>query len=660
MDLYPLWNSLRVAGISCILVFFLGLFCAQEVSKLPAVWKGILDGFLTLPLVLPPTVAGYFLLRILGPNRILGAWMLSRFHIRLTMVWYSAVFASAVVSFPLLYRTARGAFESFDPSLRDAARSLGLGDLYIFWRIQLPCCKQGILAGAVLAFARALGEYGTTSMVAGYTPGRTATISTTVYQFWRTGNDALAMRWALLNAAVSFAVLTAINLLERRQGDKRRPPAEQEAGAEDIGNIGNIKTGKENSLSDKPSNFPVERQRDAVFPTLTVDIEKRLGNFQLRTAFQTDLRPGGVHALLGASGSGKSLTLRCIAGVERPDRGRIVLDGRTLFDSEAGINVPPRDRRVGLLFQHYALFPNMTVEGNLLAAIRGRNRAERGNQAKRENRAEHGGRTAYAWARRLADRRKQKAANQAEVRDILRRFRLEGLERRLPSQLSGGQQQRTALARALLSRPALLLMDEPLSALDSFLRNRTELELAETLDAYPGGAVLVTHSRDEVCHLCRTVTVLDRGDGTGAMPVKRLFTSPETLAACLLSGCENYSRAERLDGRRLRALDWGVELVCGVDVPPDVRFVAVRAGDLRLMDDGTPSGGKTSQTDGQTPDSSENILPCRVLRTAPDVADSVAVLIPPGGQLLRARCTTVPAPGTAAVYVPPEKILVLK
>jgi len=216
MDLYPLWNSLRVAAIACVAVFFLGILLAYYVAKLPRGLKGLLDVVLTLPLVLPPTVVGYFLLRLLGPTHPIGAWVLAAFDVRLTMVWYAAVFASVVVSFPLMYRTARGAFESFDPTLGDSARTLGLSNTYIFWRIRMPYCRQGILAGTVLSFARALGEYGATAMVAGYTPGRTATISTTVYQLWRTDNDVLAMRWVLINVAISFVVLMAVNLLEKR------------------------------------------------------------------------------------------------------------------------------------------------------------------------------------------------------------------------------------------------------------------------------------------------------------------------------------------------------------------------------------------------------------------------------------------------------------
>ncbi len=215
MDLFPLWNSLRIAGISTVIIFFLGIFSAYYIAKAPRLVKGILDVILTMPLVLPPTVVGYLLLRLLGPKRIIGLWFLEHFDLRLTMTWWSAIFATTVVIFPLMYRTCRGAFESFDETLAYSAQTLGLSNTYIFWRIRMPYCKQGILAGTVLAFARALGEYGATSMIAGYTPGRTATISTTVYQMWRTNDDGAALQWVLVNMAISFVVLLAVNMLEK-------------------------------------------------------------------------------------------------------------------------------------------------------------------------------------------------------------------------------------------------------------------------------------------------------------------------------------------------------------------------------------------------------------------------------------------------------------
>ena len=220
MDWFPLINSLRIAGISTIIIFFAGIFSAYYISKAPRVIKGVLDVVLTMPLVLPPTVVGYLLLRVLGPKRLIGAWVLETFDLKLTMTWWSAVFATVVVIFPLMYRTARGAFESFDETLAYSGQTLGLSNTYIFWKIRMPYCRPGILAGTVLAFARALGEYGATSMIAGYTPGRTATISTTVYQLWRTNNDQLAFQWVMVNMAISFVVLLAVNLLEKRTNKK--------------------------------------------------------------------------------------------------------------------------------------------------------------------------------------------------------------------------------------------------------------------------------------------------------------------------------------------------------------------------------------------------------------------------------------------------------
>ena len=191
-------NSLRIALISTFIIFFVGIFAAYYIAKAPRALKGVLDVILTLPLVV-------------------GKWFLAMFGIKLTMTWWSAIVATTVVIFPLMYRTARGAFEAFDQTLAYSAQSIGLSNTYIFWRIRMPYCKQGIMAGTVLAFARALGEYGATSMIAGYTPGRTATISTTVYQLWRTNDDVMAFRWVLVNIAISFVVLLAVNMLEKKE-----------------------------------------------------------------------------------------------------------------------------------------------------------------------------------------------------------------------------------------------------------------------------------------------------------------------------------------------------------------------------------------------------------------------------------------------------------
>lgn len=220
MDWYPLWNSLRIAAISSIIVFFSGIAMAYYVAKAPRCLKSLLDVILTLPLVLPPTVCGWLLLLIFGLRHPVGMF-LQQWGIQFVMTWYGGVAASVVVAFPLMYRTARGAFESFDETLAWSGRTLGLSDTFIFWHIRLPYCKQGIIAGTVLAFARALGEYGATSMLIGYIPKNTATISTTVYQLWRTNEEYSAFIWVLVNMVISAVVLLTVNMMEKRSRKRR-------------------------------------------------------------------------------------------------------------------------------------------------------------------------------------------------------------------------------------------------------------------------------------------------------------------------------------------------------------------------------------------------------------------------------------------------------
>ena len=219
MDWYPLWNSLRIALISCAAVFFLGIFAAYYIAKLPRVLKGVLDVVLTLPMVLPPTVVGYFLLLLFGAKRPLGAFFMEHFGVKLVMNWYSAIFASIVVAFPLMYRTARGAFESFDETLAWSAQTLGLSNTWIFWRVRMPVCRQGILAGTALAFARALGEYGATSMLAGNISGRTGTISQRIANVIKDGDYLTAGVWVAVMLVIALVIIVLINLISggRRQ-----------------------------------------------------------------------------------------------------------------------------------------------------------------------------------------------------------------------------------------------------------------------------------------------------------------------------------------------------------------------------------------------------------------------------------------------------------
>jgi molybdate transport system permease protein len=216
MNLFPLWNSLRISFLATCITFFLGIILAYYVIRLPGIFKGILDAIFTIPMVLPPTVVGFLLLKTLSPKSTLGILVKEYFDTTITMKWYAAIAAVVVVTFPLMYRTARSSFEAFDQNIIASGKTLCLSNTYIFWRILLPNCKAGIVAGMVLAFARGLGEYGATSMVAGYIADRTATISTTVAYFWQTNQDTEAMRWVLINLIISFVVMLVVNIFDKR------------------------------------------------------------------------------------------------------------------------------------------------------------------------------------------------------------------------------------------------------------------------------------------------------------------------------------------------------------------------------------------------------------------------------------------------------------
>ena len=263
---------------------------------------------------------------------------------------------------------------------------------------------------------------------------------------------------------------------------------------------------------------------------LNVSIRKRLRDFTLEVAFRVR---DEVFALFGASGCGKSITLKCIAGIETPDCGSITLNGRTLYDSAKNINLPPQARRVGYLFQNYALFPNMTVAQNITFAATG--------------------------------------DKLSKLKQNIERFQLHGLENAYPNQLSGGQCQRVALARVLASHAEFLLLDEPFSALDSFLKWQLELELAQILKQY-GGAILVTHDRGEVFRLSDSVAVIHDGRISTVDSTRELFLNPKTLQAAILTGC-NVSRLRKIADNQFLAVDWDTILTA----PPDSKFVAVRA-----------------------------------------------------------------------------------
>lgn len=274
--------------------------------------------------------------------------------------------------------------------------------------------------------------------------------------------------------------------------------------------------------------------------SLYVDISKRLGDFCLNVSFQMD---DGVLGLLGTSGCGKSYTLKCIAGIERPDRGKIVLDEMTLFDSKERINLPPQKRKVGYLFQNYALFPNMTVRQNILCGL-------------------------Y----HEKDRQKRERA----LRQALNTLQLEKLEHHRPGQLSGGQAQRVALARILVSQPKLLMLDEPFSALDSHLREKLQMDMRELMKQFGKDVILVTHSRDEAYRLCSRIAVMDNGSILTVKPTKTLFHDPGSIHAALLTGCKNIASARRTGPHEVEVPEWGIRLTTAQPVPENVAAIGIR------------------------------------------------------------------------------------
>lgn len=304
---------------------------------------------------------------------------------------------------------------------------------------------------------------------------------------------------------------------------------------------------------------------------ISVDIKKQLDNFTLDVEFEVE---DEILGLLGASGSGKSMTLKCIAGIEKPDEGKIVLDGKTLFDSEKKINLRPQERKVGYLFQHYALFPNMTVFENIEAGIRG------------------------------------KEKDPKRVKKLLKELHLEKLANKKPNEISGGEKQRVALGRILINEPKILLLDEPFSALDDFLKWRIEIEVRDIIQKYNIPSIFVSHSREEVFRLCETISILNEGKSEPKKVTKDLFLMPETFASAILSGTKNFSEIRRLKDDEIFAENWGVKLK--VRPPKSEELVGIHSNFVEIVD--KPG---------------ENTFPLVVAREFEDINSMVLLVRPP-------------------------------
>ncbi len=529
LDLSPLWISLKVAGLATVVAFFSGIAAAYWMLGYRGSGKSLIEGVLVAPLVLPPTVVGFVLLLLLGRSGPLGQFF-QAFGFRVIFTWYGAVIAATVVAFPLMYRTALGAFEQIDPALIQVARTLGARESRIFWRIVLPLSVPGLLAGLTLAFARALGEFGATLMVAGNIPGRTQTMPMAIYFAVQAGAMEEAWVWVAIMLTVSLSGIFGVNLWQAQR------QCRMNFELPDIGN-------------DPPLPLPggFVPPHPSTSPSLHVNIHKPLATFPLDVSFEVGAEALGI---LGASGAGKSMTLRCIAGVETPASGRIVLNGRVLFDSGAGINLPSQRRRVGLLFQTYALFPHLTVAENIGFGLQRLSRVERLQR----------------------------------VNNGLGAMQLEGLGDRYPQQLSGGQQQRVALARALAPEPEVLLLDEPLSALDTYLHSQVEQRLMTTLAGYGGVTLVVTHNLEEVFRVCPQIMVMAAGRPVITGTRHEVFERPGSAIAAQITGCKNLSRATKVSSTTVRAKDWNCVLEVTEPVPADLSQVGFRAHHLTFVE----------------------------------------------------------------------------
>lgn len=471
-------------------------------------WRGWIDGILTLPLVLPPTVVGFFLLLVFGRRSPLGQALE---HVGITIVfsWPATVIAATVVAFPLMYRTTLGAFEQVNPALLEAARTLGASEGRVFREVLLPLAGPGVLAGTVLAFARAMGEFGATLMLAGNIPGRTQTMPVAIFSAAESGDMRSAMAWVVLIVVLSLAVIRLLHY-------ERKTRAIHSAG----------------EMTPAPTHLEPARVScnswQPKAPALDAEVERELESFVLRTHVHAGSSAVG---LLGPSGSGKSMTLRMIAGLTRPSRGRIELNGRILFDGVTGVNLSTAERRVGMVFQQYALFPHRTVLDNV----------------------------AFGLAELAAKERRRRAESLLSTMGLLE------LAQRFPRELSGGQAQRVAVARALAMEPDALLLDEPFAALDPHLRRQTEEQMREALATFNGPVVFVTHDMEEAFRFCSELVVLADGKVIASGPRQRLFEDPGTVTAARLTGCKNITAASLTSHGTVTVPAWGCELVARTD-----------------------------------------------------------------------------------------------
>ena len=529
-DISPLWISLKSSAIATFFTFFLGIAAARWMLSTRIPGKALIEGIFISPLVLPPTVVGFLLLLLFGRNGAIGQFLL-KFDLTIIFTWQAAVITATVVSFPLMYKTALGAFEQIDTNLLNAARTLGASEGTVFWRIMLPLAWPGILAGTILAFARALGEFGATLMLAGNIPGQTQTIPMAIYFAVEAGDMRQAAIWVLIILSLALSVLTLVNYWTYLPRISPQP---------------NPNYQRQSNLAQFSSQFTIKPPRKQLEGGLFLNIFKPLSGFALEVGFDIGQEVLGI---LGASGSGKSMTLRCIAGLETPNSGKIAVNGKVLFDSAEGINLPSKDRRIGFLFQNYALFPHLNVAQNIAFGLQHLSKSEQ----------------------------------KFRVKEQLVSVQMLGMENRYPHELSGGQQQRVALARAIAPNPDLLLLDEPFSALDTHLRSQLERELMQVLANYRGITLFVSHNLEEVYRVCKNLLVLAEGRAIAFDSKQNIFDRPRNFTVAQLTGCKNFSAAKPVAETVLEAIGWGCTLTVVEPIPKSLVSVGIRAHQISFV-----------------------------------------------------------------------------
>lgn len=519
--------SLKVTVAATFIAATVALAVAWGMARSNFRGKSLVDALLLVPLVLPPSVIGLLLIFLCGVSNPFAKFYEDFFGASILFSWQVAVLAASVVAFPLAYRTFYGAFEQISPSVLDSAKLLGASPWRIFRYVALPLAKPGLLAGVVLAFARALGEFGATLMVAGNIPGKTQTIPLAIYAATESGalKDAVALSIGAFS--LNFVLLLISNYAARRR---------------EAEHTGIVET-------NWPSPHSLQSSGKQIV-SVEFSIAKRFASYSLSVTHKSK---GRVLGVLGSSGAGKSLLLKCLSGLQTPNDGYIKVGEKEIFLSASHDNTAAGKRRIAHMLQDYGLFPHMTAWENIEFAIYSLPHSQ------------------HTEAKSIA----HKITTDLDLQSALNKH---------PFQLSGGQQQRVAIARSLVMAPDVLLLDEPLSALDSHLRFRAEATLKAAIKSYCGAAVIVTHNIEEAYRLCDELLLLDGGQVIVQGAKEAVFSDPKTVRGAELTGCKNIFALNLPNSTDKFLEDLSVALSEESKDSGVVDYLGVRANEISLVD----------------------------------------------------------------------------